>query len=181
MFFFRLWTTQGNIPWNRRENKFFWNMRAVRWGGHWFRWRCWQQDAWFRYRILWEDEVDYSSCSVTSASDIMVPAANVHSSSSGNPFFIYSVHSKNKSPIWRWKSTDKPREYVQYEITPNILEHFSSDSRSFGVFGKERSSNQIRSTLSNHYKEIQSKYRRLWYFLSIHCSIYSSLNIQISF
>ena len=33
------------------------------------------------------DELDYNSGSVENASDILVPAANIHSSSSGSPFF----------------------------------------------------------------------------------------------
>ena len=47
------------------------------------------------------DEVDYNSGSVANASDILVPAANVHISSSGNPSFNCSAHSKTKSVTWR--------------------------------------------------------------------------------
>ena len=39
------------------------------------------------------DELDYNSDSVANASDILVPAANAHSSSSGNPSFNFSTHS----------------------------------------------------------------------------------------
>ena len=39
------------------------------------------------------DELDYNSDSVANASDILVPAANGHSSSSGNPSFNFSTHS----------------------------------------------------------------------------------------
>ena len=47
------------------------------------------------------DEVDYNSGSVANASDILVPAANVHSSSSGNPSFNFSAYSKKNSATWR--------------------------------------------------------------------------------
>ena len=47
------------------------------------------------------DEVDYNSGSVANASDILVPAANIHISSSGNPSFNCSAHSKTKSATWR--------------------------------------------------------------------------------
>ena len=39
------------------------------------------------------DELDYNSDSVANASDILFHAANVHSSSSGNPSFNFSTHS----------------------------------------------------------------------------------------
>ena len=39
------------------------------------------------------DEVDYNSGSVANASEILVPAANVHSSPSGNASFKCSTHS----------------------------------------------------------------------------------------
>ena len=44
------------------------------------------------------DEVDYNSCSVANAFDIMVPAANLHGSWSGNPSFNCSAHSKKNQP-----------------------------------------------------------------------------------
>ena len=71
--------------------------------------------------------LDYNSGSVENASDILVPAANVHSSSSGSPFFSCSAHSKKTSATWMWESTDKLSEKVQCELTVNILLHFSSD------------------------------------------------------
>ena len=52
-------------------------------------------------KFFGNDEVDYNSGSVANASDILVPAANVHSSSSGNPFFNCSAHSKKNSATWR--------------------------------------------------------------------------------
>ena len=69
------------------------------------------------------DELDYNSGSVANASDILVPAANVNSSSS-------------RSPSWRWTSTYKPSEKVQCELTANIILHFSIDPRPFDVFQK---------------------------------------------
>ena len=46
------------------------------------------------------DELDYKSGSVANASDTLVSAANVPSSSSGSPSFNYSAHSKKKvSPL----------------------------------------------------------------------------------
>ena len=46
------------------------------------------------------DELDYKSGSVANASDTLVSAANVPSSSSGSPSFNYSAHCKKKvSPL----------------------------------------------------------------------------------
>ena len=44
------------------------------------------------------NEVDYNSCSVANAFDIMVPAANLHRSWSGNSSFNCSAHSKKNQP-----------------------------------------------------------------------------------
>ena len=52
-------------------------------------------------KFFGNDEVDYNSSSVANASDILVPAANVHSSSSGNPSFNFSAYSKKNSATWR--------------------------------------------------------------------------------
>ena len=82
------------------------------------------------------DEIDYNSGSVTNVSDILVPTANVHSSSSGNSSFDCSAQSKGTSSNWKWKSTDKPSEKVQCELTANVLLHFSSNPRPFGVYEK---------------------------------------------
>ena len=76
------------------------------------------------------DELDYNSGTVANASDILVPAANVNSSSSG-------------SPSWRWKSTDKPSEKVQCELTENIILHFSIDPSPFDVFEKAIDLNKL--------------------------------------
>ena len=51
-----------------------------------------------------KNEVDYNPGSVASASDILVPAANAHSSSSGDPSFNCSAYSKKMSVTWRWES-----------------------------------------------------------------------------
>ena len=75
------------------------------------------------------DELEYNSCSVANASNILVPAANIPSSSSGSPSFNCSTHSKKSSATWRWKNTDKPSEKVQCELTANILLRFSSINR----------------------------------------------------
>ena len=80
--------------------------------------------------------LDYNSGSVANASDILVPAANVHSSSTGSPSFSCSAHSKKESASWMWESTDKLSEKVQCEHPVNILLHFSSDPRPFDVFEK---------------------------------------------
>ena len=45
-------------------------------------------------KLFGNDEVDYNSSSVANSFDILVPAANVHSSSCGNPSFNCSAHSK---------------------------------------------------------------------------------------
>ena len=44
------------------------------------------------------DELEYNSCSVANASNILVPAANIPSSSSGSPSFNCSTHSKKVEP-----------------------------------------------------------------------------------
>ena len=45
-------------------------------------------------KLFGKDEVDYNSSSVANPFDILVPAANVHSASCGNPSFNCSAHSK---------------------------------------------------------------------------------------
>ena len=94
------------------------------------------------------DQVDYNSGSVANASGILVPGPNVHSLSSGNPCFNCSTYSEKKSAIWRWKSTNKPSEKVQCELTTNILIHFSSDPRSFDVFEKAIDFNKLISHIA---------------------------------
>ena len=76
-------------------------------------------------KFFGNDEGDYNSGSVANACDILVPAANVHSSSSGSPSFNCSARSKKKTATWSWNSNDK------------ILLHFSSDPRPFDVFEKD--------------------------------------------
>ena len=43
----------------------------------------------------------------------------------------------------RWKSTDKPSEKVQCELTTNIFLHFSSDPRPFDIFEKAIDFNKL--------------------------------------
>ena len=52
----------------------------------------------FGTKFFGNDEVDYNSGSAANASHIMASAANVHSSSSGNPSFNCSAHSKKSQP-----------------------------------------------------------------------------------
>ena len=47
------------------------------------------------------DKLDYNAGSVANASDILVHAANVHSSSSGSPSSNCPVCSKRKSTTWK--------------------------------------------------------------------------------
>ena len=49
-------------------------------------------------KIFGNDELDYNSGSLANASDILVPAANAHSSSSGSPSFNCLAHSKKSQP-----------------------------------------------------------------------------------
>ena len=81
-------------------------------------------------------ELGYNSGSLANGSNILVPAANLFSLSSRSPSFNCSAHSKKTSATWIWKSTDKPNEKVQCELTTKILIHVSSDPRPYDVFDK---------------------------------------------
>ena len=93
--------------------------------------------------LFGKDEPDYNSGSVTNASDILVPATNVHSTLFESTSFNSSAHLRKNSATWRWKRTEKPSGKVKCELTANILLHISCDPRPFDVFEKDIDLNKL--------------------------------------